>query len=187
MAVIVLLFLIAAVFLAVALIGPYRLYWRARPRAAGQPSETALTVGRIAAFGAAGAFVFAGCSAQEAADLGAWTASEVRKASEDAAESMASDPQIRRDPAEGYTSLIEAAVREAGEGQGPSYHVSVERAGAGAGAGHSYAISADGSEVCMHVTEVRSAQGGILVPEAGGGSGSIATYDLTATVEDGAC
>ncbi|MFF2535027.1 hypothetical protein [Streptomyces cyaneofuscatus] len=183
MAVVVLLFLIAAAFLAVALIGPYRLYWRARPRAAGQPSETALTVGRIAAFGAAGAFVFAGCSAQEAADLGAWTASEVRKASEDAAESMASDPQIRRDPAEGYTSLIEAAVREAGEGQGPSYHVSVERAGSG----HSYAISADGSEVCMHVTEVRSAQGGILVPEAGGGSGSIATYDLTATVEDGAC
>ncbi|MYW29832.1 hypothetical protein [Streptomyces sp. SID2119] len=182
MAVVVLLFLIAAAFLAVALIGPYRLYWRARPRA-GRPSEAALAVGRVAAFGAAGAFVFAGCSAQEAADLGAWTASEVRKASEDAAESMASDPQIRRDPAEGYTSLIEAAVREAGEGQGPSYHVSVERAGAG----HSYAISADGSEVCMHVTEVRSAQGGILVPEAGGGSGSIATYDLTATVEDGAC
>ncbi|MEV0887708.1 hypothetical protein AB0J03_28305 [Streptomyces microflavus] len=185
MAIVVFLFFIAAAFLAVALIGPYRLYWRARPRAAGQPSETALAVGRVVAFAVAGVVAFAGCSAQEAADRGAWTAGEVRKASEDAAESMASDPQIRRDPADGYTSLIEAAVREAGEGQGPTYRVSVERAGDGDG--HSYVISADGSKVCMHVTEVKSAQGGIFVPEAGDGHGSIATYDLTATVEDGAC
>lgn len=183
MAGVVFLFLIAAAFVSVALVGPYRLYWRTRPRAAGRPSETALAVGRVTAFAAAGAFAFAGCSAQEAADQGAWTASEVRKAAEDAAESMAAEPQIRRDPADGYTSLIEAAVGEAGEGQGPLYRLSVERAGDG----HSYVISADGSEVCMDVTEVKSAQGGILVPDAGGGSGSIATYDLTATVEDGVC
>ncbi|WP_251052205.1 MULTISPECIES: hypothetical protein [unclassified Streptomyces] len=118
MAVVVFLFLLAAASLAVALIGPYRMYWRARPRAAGQPSETALVVGRVAAYAVAGVFVFAGCSVQEAADKGARTASEVRKASEAAAELMASEPQIRRDPANSYTSPIEAAVGEAGEGQG---------------------------------------------------------------------
>lgn len=40
----------------------------------------------------------------------------------------------------------------------------------------------------MHVMEEKSAEGGVFVPGAdGGSSGSIPEYDLTATVEGGAC
>ncbi|MEV6263757.1 hypothetical protein AB0M42_23790 [Streptomyces sp. NPDC051784] len=184
MAVVVILFVIAAAFLVVALVGPYRLYWQARPHAPRQPSDGALAVGRVAAFGVAGVFVFGACSVQESIDRGTWSASEVREAAEDAAESMADETQIRRDPADGYTSLIEAAVMKAGEGQGPSYRISVERAGGG----HDYGISAAGSDttVCMHVTE-RTSESGVFVPGADGSSNSIPEYELTATVDDGAC
>ncbi|MFC8590913.1 hypothetical protein ACFWXA_00380 [Streptomyces atroolivaceus] len=187
MAVVIFLFVIAAAFLVVALVGPYRLYWRARPQAARQPSDTALAVGRVAAFGAAGVFVFGGCSVQAGIDRASWSASEVREAAEDAADSMAADTQIRRDPTDGYTSLIKAGVMRAGDDQGPLYRVSVERA---AGGGHDYEISAGGAAttVCMHVTEEKSAEGGVFVPGAdGGSSSSIPEYDLTATVDDGAC
>ncbi|MFE2018662.1 hypothetical protein ACFW9O_11560 [Streptomyces sp. NPDC059499] len=185
MGVVVFLFVIAAAFLAVALVGPYRLYRRARPHAARQPSDGALAFGRVAAFGVAGVFVFGGCSVQAGIDRGTWSASEVREAAEDAAESMAADTQIRRDPTQGYTSLIEADVLRAGEDQGPSYRISVERAGSG----HDYEVSGGGADttVCMHVTEEESAEGGVFVPGADGGGSSIAEYDLTATVDDGAC
>ncbi|MFE3517060.1 hypothetical protein [Streptomyces sp. NPDC059166] len=187
MAVVVLLFVIAAVFLVIALVGPYRLYWQARPHAPRQPSDGALAVGRVVAFGVAGIFVFGGCSVQASIDQATWSASEVREAAEDAAESLATDTQIRRDPTDGYTSLIEAAVGTAGEDQGPSYRISVERAGEG----QDYEIAADGSDttVCMHVTENASAEGGVFVPGAGadGSSNSIPEYELTATVDDGAC
>ncbi|MFD9289902.1 hypothetical protein ACFWBV_16760 [Streptomyces sp. NPDC060030] len=185
MAVVVFLFVIATVFLVIALVGPYRLYWRARPHAPRQPSDGALTLGRVAAFGVAGIFAFGGCSVQASIDKGTWSASEVREAAEDAAESMANDTQIRRDPTDGYTSLIEAAVVKAGEGQGPSYRVSVERAGEG----HDYEIAAGGSDTtaCMHVTEKKSSEGGVFVPGADGSSNSIPEYELTATVDDGAC
>lgn len=180
------MFVIATAFLVVALVGPYRLYRRARPQAARQPSDGALAFGRVAAFGVAGVFVLGGCSAQAAIDKGSWSASEVREAAESAAESLAAEPQMRRDPSDGYASLIEADVMKAGEGQGPSYRISVERAGGG----HDYEISAAGAGAafCMHVTEGKSAQGGIFVPGAdGGGSSSLPEYDLTATVDDGAC
>ncbi|MFG2593412.1 hypothetical protein [Streptomyces sp. NPDC048438] len=186
MAAVVFLFAIAAAFLVIALVGPYRLYWRVRPHAPRQPSDAALALGRVAAFGVAGAFVFGGCSVQEGVDKRTWTASEVREAAEDAAGSMAADTQIRRDPTDGYTSLVEAAVLKAGEDQGPSYKVSVERAGEG----HDYEITAGSSDttVCMHVTEEESSEGGVFVPGAdGGSSSSIPEYDLTATVDDGAC
>ncbi|MEU9057598.1 hypothetical protein AB0D13_01570 [Streptomyces sp. NPDC048430] len=186
MSAVVFLFAIAAAFLVIALAGPYRLYWRARPHAGRQPSDAALAVGRIAAFGVAGVFVFGGCSVQAGVDQRSWSASEVREAAEDAAESMAADTQIRRDPTDGYTSLIKADVIQAGEDQGPSYGVSVEQAGDG----HDYEISADGSgaTVCMHVTEEESSEVGVFVPGAdSGNSGSIPEYDLTATVDDGAC
>ncbi|MFD9499064.1 hypothetical protein [Streptomyces sp. NPDC060035] len=185
MGVVVFLFVIAAAFLVVALVGPYRLYWRARPQAAGQPSDGALAFGRVAAFGVAGVFVFGGCSVQADVDKGSWSASEVREAAADAAESLAAEPQIRRDPSDGYASLIEADVTRAGEDQGPSYRISVERAGDG----QDYEISAGGSDttVCMHVTEEKSAQGGIFVPGADGSSNSIPEYDLAAAVDDGAC
>ncbi|MFC9946136.1 hypothetical protein [Streptomyces pratensis] len=186
MAVVIFLFVVAAVFLVVALVGPYRLYWQARPHAARQPSDAALAVGRIAAFGVAGVFVFGGCSVQAGIDRATWSASEVREAAEDAAASMAADTQIRRDPTDGYASLIKADVMRAGEDQGPLYRVSVERAGDG----HDYEISGGGAAttVCMHVTEEKSAEGGVFVPGADGGSGSsIPEYDLTATVDDGAC
>ncbi|MFI6119511.1 hypothetical protein ACIBCU_06620 [Streptomyces sp. NPDC051064] len=185
MSAVVFLFAIAAAFLVIALAGPYRLYWRARPHAGRQPSDAALAVGRIAAFGVAGVFVFGGCSVQAGVDQRSWSASEVREAAEDAAESMAADTQIRRDPTDGYTSLIEAAVLKAGEDQGPLYKVSVERAGEG----HDYEIAAGGSDttVCMRVTEEESSEGGIFVPGADGSSNSIPEYELTATVDDGAC
>ncbi|WP_405694439.1 hypothetical protein [Streptomyces sp. NBC_01185] len=184
MAVVAFLFAIATAFLVIALVGPYRLYWRARPHAPRQPSDGALALGRVAAFGVAGIFAFGGCSVQTSIDKGTWSASEVREAAEDAAESMAAEPQIRRDPSDGYTSLIEAAVLRAGEDQGPSYRVSVERAGEG----HDYEI-AGGSDttVCMHVTEETSSEGGVFVPGADGSSGSIPEYELTATVDDGVC
>ncbi|MFE6037734.1 hypothetical protein [Streptomyces sp. NPDC056452] len=185
MGVVVFLFVIAAAFLVVALVGPYRLYWRARPRAARQPSEAALAVGRVAALGVAGVFVFGGCQVRAGVDERSWSASEVREAAESAAGSLAAEPQTRRDPSDGYASLIEADVTRAGEDQGPSYGISVERAGGG----HDYEISAGsaGTTVCMHVTEEESAQGGVFVPGADGGSSSIPEYDLTATVDDGAC
>ncbi|MFJ8859430.1 hypothetical protein ACIRD8_13425 [Streptomyces sp. NPDC102451] len=185
MAVVAFLFVIAAAFLVVALVGPYRLYWRARPHAPRQPSDGALAAGRVVAFGVAGVFVFGGCSVQASIDKGTWSASEVREAAEDAAESMAADTQIRRDPTDGYTSLIEAAVLKAGENLGPSYRVSVERAGEG----HDYEITAAGSDttVCMHVAEEASSEGGVFVPGADGSSDSIPEYELTATVDDGAC
>ncbi|MFJ8920420.1 hypothetical protein ACIREK_13235 [Streptomyces sp. NPDC102415] len=185
MAVVVFLFVIAGAFLVVALVGPYRLYWRARPQAARQPSDGALAVGRVVAFGLAGVFVFGGCSVQAGIDERTWSASEVREAAEEAAESLADESQIHSDPTDGYASLIEAGVTKAGEGEGPSYDVSVERAGDG----NDYEISADGAgTVCMHVTEEKSAEGGVFVPGAdGGSSGSIPEFDLTATVEDGAC
>ncbi|MFD4695273.1 hypothetical protein [Streptomyces sp. NPDC058463] len=185
MGVVVFSFVTAAAFLVVALVGPYRLYWRARPQAARQPSDGPLAFGRVAAFGVAVVFVFGGCSAQAAIDKGSWSASEVREAAESAAESLAAEPQTRRDPSDGYASLIEADVTRAGEGQGPSYRISVERAGGG----HDYEISAGGAGTafCMHVTEEKSAQGGIFVPGADGSSSSIPEYDLTATVDDGAC
>ncbi|MGW4627780.1 hypothetical protein [Streptomyces rubiginosohelvolus] len=85
MSVVVFLFLIAAAFLVVALVGPYRLYWRSRPRAAGQPLDGSLALGRVAAFGVAGAFAFGGCSVLGDIDQGAWSAGEVRKAAEDVA------------------------------------------------------------------------------------------------------
>lgn len=113
MAVVAFLFAIATAFLVIALVGPYRLYWRARPHAPRQPSDGALALGRVAAFGVAGIFAFGGCSVQTSIDKGTWSASEVREAAEDAAESMAAEPQIRRDPSDGYTSLIEAAVLRA--------------------------------------------------------------------------
>ncbi|MFE4217578.1 hypothetical protein [Streptomyces sp. NPDC056844] len=131
MAVVVFLFVIAAAFLVVALVGPYRLYWRSRPQAARQPSDAALAAGRVVAFGIAGVFVFGGCSVQADIDEGTWSASEVREAAEEAAESLADESQIRSDPTDGYASLIEAGVTKAGEGEGPSYGVSVERAGGG--------------------------------------------------------
>lgn len=142
-------------------------------------------MGRVAAFGVAGVFAFGGCSVQTSIDKGTWSASEVREAAEDAAESMATDTQIRRDPTDGYTSLIEATVLKAGEDQGPSYRVSVERAGEG----HDYEIAAGGSDttVCMHVTEETSSEGGVFAPGADGSSNSIPEYDLTATVDEGAC
>ncbi|MEU1487671.1 hypothetical protein [Streptomyces sp. NPDC005752] len=186
MAVAIFVFVIAAAFLVVALVGPYRLYWRARPHAARQPSDAALAVGRVAAFGVAGIFAFGGCQVQTAIDKGAWSASEIRAAAEEAADSMAADTQIRRDPTAGYTSLIKADIMRAGEGQGPLYRVSVERAGDG----QDYEISGGGSAttVCMHVTEEESAEGGVFVPGADGGSGSsIPEYDVTATVDEGAC
>ncbi|MFG2922524.1 hypothetical protein ACGFYA_13515 [Streptomyces sp. NPDC048305] len=184
MAVVVILFVIAAAFLVIALVGPYRLYWQARPHAPRQPSDGALAVGRVVAFGVAGLFIFGACSVQESIDQGTWSASEVREAAEDAAESMANDTQIRRDPTDGYTSLIETAVMKAGEGQGPSYRVSVERAGEG----HDYEISAAGSgtTVCMHVTE-KTSEGGVFVPGADDSTSSIPEFELTATVDDGAC
>ncbi|MFJ8753384.1 hypothetical protein ACIREO_29235 [Streptomyces sp. NPDC102441] len=141
MAAVVFLFVIAAAFLVMALAGPYRLYWRARPHAPRQPSDTALALGRVAAFGVAGVFVFGGCSVQEGVDKRAWSASEVREAAEHAAEFMAADTQIRGDATDGYASLIEARVIRAGEDQGPSYGIYVERAGEG----HDYEISASGS------------------------------------------
>ncbi|MDX3058031.1 hypothetical protein PV394_23310 [Streptomyces sp. NE06-03E] len=185
MAVVVFLFVIAAAFLVLALVGPYRLYWRSRPQAARQPSDAALTAGRVVAFGIAGVFVFGGCSVQAGIDERTWSASEVREAAEEAAESLADESRIRSDPTDGYASLIEAGVTKAGEGEGPSYDVSVERAGDG----NDYEISADGAgTVCMHVMEEKSAEGGVFVPGAdGGSSGSIPEYDLTATVEGGAC
>ncbi|MFJ6851307.1 hypothetical protein ACIQM3_12320 [Streptomyces sp. NPDC091271] len=185
MAVIVFLFVIAAAFLVIALVGPYRLYWRARPHAPRQPSDAALALGRVAAFGVAGVFAFGGCQVQSSIDEGSWNTDEVREAAEDAAESMAGDTQIRRDPTDGYAALIKADVMRAGEGQGPMYRVSVERAGDG----HDYEISGGGASttVCMHVTEEKSAEGGVFVPGADGGSNSIPEYDLTATVDDGAC
>lgn len=95
MAVVILLFVIATAFLVIALVGPYRLYWQARPHAARQPSDGALAVGRVVAFGVAGVLAFGGCQAQTSIDKGTWSASEVREAAEDAAESMAADTQIR--------------------------------------------------------------------------------------------
>nr|WSS62181.1 hypothetical protein OG284_13515 [Streptomyces sp. NBC_01177] len=185
MAVVVFLFVIATAFLVIALVGPYRLYWRARPHAARQPSDGALTLGRVAAFGVAGVFVFGACSVQEGVDQRSWSASEVREAAEDAAESMAAETQIRSDPTDGYASVIEAAVVKAGEDQGPSYKVSVKRAGEG----HDYEIAAGGSAttVCMHVAEEASSEGGIFVPGADGSSDSIPEYELTATIDDGPC
>ncbi|MFE9726410.1 hypothetical protein ACFYQ5_23150 [Streptomyces sp. NPDC005794] len=186
MTVIVFLFVIAAAFLVVALVGPYQLYWRARPHAARQPPDGALAMGRVAAFGVAGMFAFGGCQVQAGIDKGSWSASEVREAAEDAAESMADDTQIRRDPTDGYASLIKADIMRAGEGQGPLYRVSVQRAGDG----HDYEVSGGGTgtTVCMHVTEEESSEGGVFVPGADdGSSNSIPEYDLTATVDDGAC
>ncbi|AWL88168.1 hypothetical protein AMK14_16930 [Streptomyces sp. TSRI0445] len=186
MSVVVFLFLIAAALLVVALVGPHRLYWRSRPRAAGQPSDAALALGRVAAFGAAGAFVFGGCSVLGDIDKGAWSADEVRKTAEDVAFTLGDESRMPGDAVDGYASLIEAGVVEAGAGQGPSYAVSVERVGGG----HDYEVSAGGagSAVCMRVTESKSAGGGVFVPGADGGSGdSIARYDLSATVDDGPC
>lgn len=116
MAVIIFLFVIAAAFLVVALVGPYRLYWQARPHAVRQPSDASLAVGRVVAFGVAGMFAFGGCQVQTGIDKGVWSADEVREAADDAAESMASDTQIRRDPTDGYASLIKADFMQAGEG-----------------------------------------------------------------------
>ncbi|MEU1214362.1 hypothetical protein ABZ424_18450 [Streptomyces sp. NPDC005790] len=185
MAVIVVLFVIAGVFLVIALVGPYRLYWRARPHAARQPSDGALAMGRVVAFGVAGMFAFGGCQVQAAIDKGSWSASEVREAARTAAESMATDTQIRRDPTDGYASLIKADVMRAGENQGPSYRVSVERVGDG----HDYEVSGGGAvtTVCMRVVEEKSAEGGVFVPGADGDNNSIPEYELTATVDDGAC
>ncbi|CAM5588737.1 hypothetical protein SBADM41S_06306 [Streptomyces badius] len=117
MSVVVFLFLIAAAFLVVALVGPYRLYWRSRPRAAGQPSDAAHALGRVAAFGVAGAFGFGGCSVLGDIDKGAWSAGEVRKAAEDMAFTLGDEPRLPGDAAEGYASLIEAGV--GGRGRGP--------------------------------------------------------------------
>ncbi|MDF6020731.1 hypothetical protein [Streptomyces sp. JH34] len=75
MAVSIFLFVIAAAFLVVALVGPYRLYWQARPHAARQPSDAALAV-PVAAFGVAGMFAFGGCQVWIAIDKGVWNASE---------------------------------------------------------------------------------------------------------------
>ncbi|MGW8982280.1 hypothetical protein ACWGQ9_06460 [Streptomyces parvus] len=186
MSVAVFLFLIAAAFLVVALVGPYRLYWRSRPRAAGQPSDAALAWGRVAAFGVAGVFAFGGCSVLGDVGKGAWSSGEVRKAAEDVASTLGDEPRLPGDAADGYASLIEAGVVEAGAGQGPSYAVSVERVGSG----HDYEVSAGGAggAVCLRVTETESAGGGVFVPGADGGSGdSIARYDLSATVDDGPC
>ncbi|MFE2059005.1 hypothetical protein [Streptomyces sp. NPDC059446] len=185
MAVVVFLFVIAAAFLVVALVGPYRLYWRARPHAPRQPSDGALALGRVVAFGVAGVFVFGGCSVQASIDKGTWSDGEVREAAEDASESMAADTQIRSDPTDGYASAIEPAVVKAADDQGPSYKGSVKRAGEG----NDYEIAAGSSDttVCMHVTEETSSEGGVFVPGADGSSDSIPEYELTATVDDGAC
>ncbi|WP_250286269.1 hypothetical protein [Streptomyces atroolivaceus] len=183
---VIFLFVIAAAFLVVALVGPYRLYWRARPQSARQPSDGALAMGRVAAFGVAGVFVIGGCQVQTGIDKATWSASEVREAAEDAADSLAADTQIRRDPSDGYTSLIKADFMKAGEDQGPLYRVSVERA---RDDGHDYDIFAGNADtaVCMHVTEEKSAEGGVFVPGADGSDSTIPEYDLTATVDDGAC
>ncbi|MFJ9109126.1 hypothetical protein [Streptomyces sp. NPDC102283] len=184
MFIVVFLFVVAAAFLVVALIGPYRLYWRARPRAAGQPSDAALAVGRFAAFGVAGVFLFGGCSVLEDTDTGAWSAGEVKEAAEGAGVALAAESRIPRDAQDGYASLIKAEFLSVGEGQGPSYEVVVERAG-----GHDYEVSAGGSgtAVCLRVTEAKSAGGGVFVPGADSGGTSIAAYDLTVTVDDGPC
>lgn len=164
MAVVVFLFVIAAAFLVFALVGPYRLYWRSRPQAARQPSDAALTAGRVVAFGIAGVFVFGGCSVQADIDEGTWSASEVREAAEEAAESLADESQIRSDPTDGYASLIEAGVTKAGEGEGPSYGVSVERAGGG----NDYEISANGAGDRLHARHGGGVRGGRRL-RAGGG------------------
>lgn len=84
---------------------------------------------------------------------------------------LAAESQIRRDAQGGYTSLVKAEILSAGEGQGPSYEVVVERAD-----GHDYEVSAGGSDtaVCLRVTETESAGGGVFVPGADSGGTSIA-------------
>ncbi|MFD7670473.1 hypothetical protein [Streptomyces anulatus] len=186
MSVVVFLFVIAAGFLVVSLVGPYRLYWRARPLAAGQPSDAALAVGRVAAFGIAGVFLFGACSVLDGVDKESWSAGEVREAAEKVSSALGNEPQLPGSSADGYTSPIEAEFMRAGEGRGPSYAVSVERVGGA----HDYEVSAGGagSSVCLHVTETESAGGGVFVPGANGGSSdSLARYDLTTTVDDGPC
>ncbi|WP_406394817.1 hypothetical protein [Streptomyces sp. NBC_00887] len=133
----------------------------------------------MAAFGVAGVFVFGGCSVQEGVDKRSWSAGEVREAAESALASLEAEPHIPSDPSDDYASQIEADVTGAGEGQGPSYRISVERAGGG----HDYEISAGGAGTafCMHVTEEKSAQGGIFVPGADGGSSSSSTPSPSTT------
>ncbi|WP_097937093.1 MULTISPECIES: hypothetical protein [unclassified Streptomyces] len=186
MSVVFFLFVIAATFLVVSLVGPYRLYWRARPRAAGQQSDAALAVGRVAAFGFAGVFLFGACSVLDGVDKESWSAGEVREAAEKVPCALSDEPRLPGSSADGYASLIEAEFMRAGEGQGPSYAVSVERVGGA----HDYEVSAGGadSSVCLHVTETKSADGGVFVPGANGdSSNSLARYDLTTTVDDGPC
>lgn len=183
--VVVTLFVCAAVFGVLGLADQRRLYWRFsawrhRDPAANEPSDAAYRGGRILAFVVAGALLFSACRAMDFADSTEWSRREVRAVVAAAAETIEGKKSAS---AGGSTSLVQDAVRDAAEGEGPYYRLEVSSAGGG----DRYQVATDRGEFpyCLSLTSTES--GGFAVPGADGSTTVVPEYGFTVSVDEGRC